>query len=231
MSASLYEIPVETIAGQPTSLGEYRGKVLLVVNVASKCGLTKQYDALEKLYARFKDSGLVVLGFPANDFGAQEPGSNEEIATFCKATFAVDFPMFSKMAVTGPATHPLYSALIEAEPKAVGSGRAGFRQELDGFAPSNPEPGILWNFEKFLIGRDGTVVARFSPEVRRMIRVWWGRLRRLWRGDSAGLKTRVGNAKMLAAVVLCFGSMSKICSRERSSVCRRHCANAACSCW
>ena len=165
MSGSLYEIPVETIAGESTSLAAYRGKVLLVVNVASRCGFTKQFGALETLYLRFKGQGLVVLGFPANDFAAQEPGSNEEIATYCRETFAVDFPMFSKIAVTGPGTHLLYSALIEAEPEAAGSGRAGFRQELDSFAPSNPEPGILWNFEKFLVGRDGKVVARFSPEV------------------------------------------------------------------
>jgi glutathione peroxidase len=136
-----------------------------VVNVASKCGFTKQYDALERLYTRFRDMGLVVLGFPANDFAAQEPGSNEEIATFCREKFKVDFPMFAKIAVTGPGTHPLYSALIAAGPEAVGSGRAGLRAELDSFAPSNPEPGILWNFEKFLIGRDGKVLGRFSPEV------------------------------------------------------------------
>jgi len=170
MPAALYDIPVQTITGEPTSLAAFRGKVLLVVNVASKCGLTPQYDALEKLYARFKDSGLVVVGFPANDFGAQEPGSNEEIATFCRATFGVDFPMFSKVAVTGPETHPLYRALIDAEPKATGATREGFRERLTGFlsksgATTNPEPGILWNFEKFLIGRDGQVVARFSPEI------------------------------------------------------------------
>jgi len=165
MSTAIFDIPVQTIAGESTSLAAYRGKVLLVVNVASKCGFTKQYDALEKLYMRFRDQGLVVLGFPANDFATQEPGSNEEIAMFCKGTFGVDFPMFSKIAVTGPGTHPLYSVLIEAEPKAAGSGRAGFREELDSFAPSNPEPGILWNFEKFLVGRDGNVVARFSSEV------------------------------------------------------------------
>ena len=170
MPPPIYEIPVHTIAGESTSLATYRGKVLLVVNVASKCGLTPQYDALEKLYARFKQSGLVVLGFPANDFGAQEPGSNEEIATFCTATFGVDFPMFSKIAVTGPATDPLYQALIAAEPKATGATRPGFRERLEGFlaksgAATNPEPGILWNFEKFLIGRDGRVIARFSPEV------------------------------------------------------------------
>ena len=165
MSLSLYEIPVETITGQATSLGKYRGQVLLVVNVASKCGFTKQYDALEKLYTRFKDMGFAVLGFPANDFAAQEPGSNEEIATFCREKFNVDFPLFAKIAVTGPGTHPLYSALIAAGPKAAGAGRAGFRAELDRYAPSNPEPGILWNFEKFLVGLDGKVVARFSPEV------------------------------------------------------------------
>jgi glutathione peroxidase len=171
MSAAIYDIPVESITGEATSLGKYRGKVLLVVNVASKCGLTKQYDALEALYARFKDQGLVVMGFPANDFGAQEPGSNEEIATFCQASFGVDFPMFAKIAVTGPGTHPLYSALIAAEPKASGETREGMREKLNGFlskngfGPTNPEPGILWNFEKFLIGRDGKVVARFSPEI------------------------------------------------------------------
>jgi glutathione peroxidase len=170
MSTSVYDIPVQSITGESTSLAAYRGKVLLVVNVASKCGLTPQYDALEKLYARFKQSGLVVLGFPANDFAGQEPGSNEEIATFCQATFGVDFPMFSKIAVTGAGTHPLYSALIAAQPKAAGATREGMREKLAGYlgksgATPNPEPGILWNFEKFLIGRDGRVAARFSPEV------------------------------------------------------------------
>src|ERR1035437_662331 len=111
MATPLYEIPVQTITGESTSLAAYRGKVLLVVNVASKCGLTPQYDALEKLYTRFKEGGLVVLGFPANDFAEQEPGSNEEIATFCQETFGVDFPMFSKIKVTGAGIHPLYAAL------------------------------------------------------------------------------------------------------------------------
>src|ERR1700683_2979319 len=103
-SLSLYDIPVQKITGERTSLADYRGKVLLIVNVASKCGLTPQYDALEKLYSRFKDAGLVVLGFPANDFGSQEPRSNEDIQTFCRSTFGVDFPMFSKITVTGPNT-------------------------------------------------------------------------------------------------------------------------------
>lgn len=167
---SIYDIPLTRITGEAGSLSDYRGKVLLVVNVASKCGLTPQYDALEKLYTRFKDSGLAVLGFPANDFGGQEPGTNEEIQTFCRSTFGVNFPMFSKIAVTGPETHPLYRSLIEALPKATGEGRAGMREKLNGFlgksgSTTNPEPGILWNFEKFLIDRQGNVVARFSPEV------------------------------------------------------------------
>jgi len=171
MPMPIYEFPLITLSGEPTSLAAYRGKVLLVVNVASRCGLTGQYDALEKLYARFKQGGLMVLGFPANDFGAQEPGSNEEIATFCRSTYGVDFPMFSKITVTGPATVPLYKALIAAQPNATGSTRPGYRENLERFlgktnsGPTNPEPGILWNFEKFLIDRQGNVVARFSPEV------------------------------------------------------------------
>jgi glutathione peroxidase len=173
MSAtSLYEIPVNKITGEGASLAEHRGKVLLLVNVASQCGLTKQYDALEKLYTRFKNADFVVCGFPANDFGSQEPGSNEEIQTFCTTNFAVDFPMFSKITVTGPNTHPLYHTLVAAQPKAIGPTRDTFRERLNGFlkdkhngATTNPEPGILWNFEKFLIDRNGNVVARFSPEV------------------------------------------------------------------
>ena len=104
----VYDIPVNKITGEGTSLADYRGKVLLLVNVASKCGLTPQYDALEKLYSRFKDSGLVVCGFPANDFGAQEPGSNEDIQTFCRSTFGVDFPMFSKV----PCHRPRHSSAL-----------------------------------------------------------------------------------------------------------------------
>jgi glutathione peroxidase len=170
--ADIYDIPVHRITGEPTSLGEYRGKVLLLVNVASKCGLTPQYTALEALYSRFKDAGLVVCGFPANDFGAQEPGTADEIQAFCTTTYAVDFPMFSKIAVTGADTHPLYEALIDAKPEAAGDSREGFRQNLNSFlaakhngASTNPEPGILWNFEKFLIDRSGNVVGRFSPEI------------------------------------------------------------------
>jgi len=170
MSASIYDVPVNTIIGEPTSLAAYKGRVLLVVNVASKCGLTPQYKGLEELYARFKNKGFAVLGFPANDFGGQEPGTNDEIATFCTTTYGVDFPMFSKITVTGLAIHPLYKQLIEARPQASGAGRPAFRERLAGFlgksgAFPNPEPGILWNFEKFLIGSDGDVLERFSPEI------------------------------------------------------------------
>lgn len=172
MMANLYDIPVQRITGESTSLSEYRGKVLLVVNVASQCGLTPQYEALERLYTRFKGDGLVVCGFPANDFGAQEPGTDREIASFCQTNYSVDFPMFSKISVTGPSTHPLYQALIAAQPKATGETRDSFRERLNGFlsekhngATTNPEPGILWNFEKFLIDRNGNAVGRFSPEI------------------------------------------------------------------
>ncbi len=163
---NLYDIPVTKISGENTSLGEYRGKVLLVVNTASKCGLTPQYDGLEKLYKRFKADGLEILGFPANDFAGQEPGSNEEIAAFCKGSFGVEFPMFQKIAVTGQATHPLYKTLIDAKPERTVKEPGKFRAQLEGHGiVPNPEPGVLWNFEKFLVSRDGRVVERFSPEI------------------------------------------------------------------
>jgi glutathione peroxidase len=170
--ADIYSIPVQRITGEAVTLGEYQGKVLLLVNVASQCGLTPQYTALEELYTRFKDDGLVVCGFPANDFGAQEPGTDDEIKAFCTTNFSVDFPMFSKIAVTGPQIHPLYRALIAAKPQPTGDSREDFRQKLNGFlaakhngASTNPEPGVLWNFEKFLVDRSGNVAGRFSPEI------------------------------------------------------------------
>jgi glutathione peroxidase len=159
----LATIPLKTIRGADASLGDYAGKVLLVVNVASKCGLTPQYEGLEALYGKYHDQGLVVLGFPANDFGAQEPGSNAEIESFCTTNFGVDFPMFEKLVVTGPDKHPLYRALTEAAPNATNDG--AFRDRLKGYGMTpNPAPELLWNFEKFLVGRDGAVVARFSPD-------------------------------------------------------------------
>ena len=163
MSTKLQSIPLKTIAGQEASLADYDGKVALVVNVASKCGLTPQYDGLEALYRDYRDKGFVVLGFPANDFAGQEPGSNSEISEFCRTNFSVDFPMFEKITVTGPDKHPLYDTLTRDAPPVTGDA-AAFRERLKGFGMTpNPEPEVLWNFEKFLVGKDGKVVARFAP--------------------------------------------------------------------
>ena len=160
---AIQDVPLTTITGKASTLADYAGQVLLVVNVASKCGLTPQYEGLEALYEKYKDQGFAVLGFPANDFGAQEPGSNEEIATFCTANFGVAFPMFEKIGVVGPEKHPLYRELTGAIPAATGEGP--MREKLAGYGLTpNPAPEILWNFEKFLIGRDGEPVARFSPD-------------------------------------------------------------------
>ena len=142
---SLYDIPVHTLTGDPSSLGSLAGKTLLVVNVASKCGLTPQYEGLERLHKRFADQGFAVVGFPCNQFGGQEPGTADEIAEFCSATYGVSFPMFEKIEVNGPGRHPVYQELT-AVPDA--SGEAG---------------DIQWNFEKFLLRPDGTVAARFRP--------------------------------------------------------------------
>jgi glutathione peroxidase len=161
--STLHDIPLSTIDGRDTSLGEHAGKVLLVVNVASKCGLTPQYDALEKLYEEKRGDGFEVLGFPANNFGAQEPGTNEEIAQFCSTTFDVKFPMFAKISVAGGDQHPLYRELTASIPRAEGDADA-FRERLRGHGITpNEDPDVVWNFEKFLIGKDGTVKRRFAP--------------------------------------------------------------------
>jgi glutathione peroxidase len=163
--STIQEIPVKTIGGADSSLGEYSGKVLLVVNVASKCGLTPQYEGLEKLYEERRGQGLEILGFPANNFGAQEPGTDAEIVEFCSTNYSVGFPMFSKISVVGDDQHPLYAALTQAAPRAAGDPDA-FRDKLKGFGMSpNQDPDVLWNFEKFIIGRDGKVAGRFAPTV------------------------------------------------------------------
>jgi glutathione peroxidase len=136
---------VNTLSGQPGSLGDLAGKTLLVVNVASKCGLTPQYEGLERLHERFADRGFSVVGFPSNQFGGQEPGTAEEIAEFCSVNYGVTFPMFEKIEVNGPGRHPVYGELT-AVPDA------------DGVAGD-----IQWNFEKFLVGPDGSVIARYRP--------------------------------------------------------------------
>ena len=142
---TVHDFPVNTLSGQPGSLGDLAGKTLLVVNVASKCGLTPQYEGLERLHERFADRGFSVVGFPCNQFGGQEPGTAEEIGEFCSATYGVTFPMFEKIEVNGPDRHPVYAELT-AVPD--GEGEAG---------------DIQWNFEKFLVGPDGTILRRFRP--------------------------------------------------------------------
>jgi glutathione peroxidase len=163
---AVQNIEVKTITGEPSSLATFAGKVLLVVNVASKCGLTPQYEGLEAIYRGYREQGLVVLGFPANDFAGQEPGSDEEIQTFCETKFEVDFPLFSKIAVTGEGQHPLYRELTTAVPVARARPGDDMRAKLQGYGiQPNPPPSVLWNFEKFLVGRDGEVIDRFSPDV------------------------------------------------------------------
>jgi len=164
MSQSIQAVPLTTIDGKPATLADYSGKVLLVVNVASKCGLTPQYEGLQKLYLEKQAQGLEVLGFPANNFLGQEPGSEEEIQQFCQLTYDVTFPMFAKISVGGEDIHPLYEQLVAAQPDAVGEGPLRDRLASKDI-PIQPRPAVLWNFEKFLINREGVVVNRFAPDV------------------------------------------------------------------
>ena len=145
LAASIYDFAMDSIQGQPVPLSEYKGKVALVVNVASRCGYTPQYAALEAVYRRYKDRGFVVLGFPANNFKSQEPGTNAEIQEFCKRTYDVTFPMFAKVDVNGADAHPLYRYLKGERPGILGT------------------EAIKWNFTKFLVDRDGKVVRRYAP--------------------------------------------------------------------
>lgn len=147
MAKDIYDFTMKTIDGKQESLDAYKGKVVLIVNVASKCGFTPQYSGLESLYEKYKDQGFVILGFPANNFASQEPGTDAEIKKFCSTKYNVSFPMFSKISVTGADTAPLYQYLTEdsANPSVHGA--------------------IQWNFTKFLIGRDGRILARFEPKV------------------------------------------------------------------
>jgi len=156
-------IPLTRIDGSADTLANHSGNVLLVVNVASKCGLTPQYEGLEALYKSYKDKGFEVLGFPANDFGAQEPGTDEEIVEFCSLNYGVSFPLFTKADVTGPAKQPLYSALTEAVPTKQGD-VAAMKERFKGYGMTpTDDPEVLWNFEKFLIAKDGSVAGRFAP--------------------------------------------------------------------
>ncbi len=167
MSANLYDIPLRRLEGQSASLNDYRGKVMLIVNVASQCGLTPQYAGLEKLFERYEDRGLVVLGFPCNDFGAQEPGNEAEIADFCQRNYGVRFPMFEKVEVNREGRHPLYRELVQAQPQARQAEGSQFADKLaqHGLTPKKPSD-VMWNFEKFLVDREGKVIARFAPDVK-----------------------------------------------------------------
>ncbi|MBA8878298.1 glutathione peroxidase [Phyllobacterium myrsinacearum] len=164
MSGNLLDIPVKRADGVETTLNDYSGKVILIVNVASKCGLTKQYEALEKLYEGKRDAGLVIAAFPANDFKEQEPGSDADIVAFCTSTYDVQFPIFSKITVKGEEKHPLYKQLIASSPATTGDGPMRELLQSRGI-PVSENGEVLWNFEKFLLGRDGKIAARFAPDV------------------------------------------------------------------
>ena len=142
---TVFDFSARTIDGKSRKLADYKGKVLLIVNTASKCGFTPQYAGLEDLYRKYKDKGLVILGFPSNQFGEQEPGPDSEIAEFCQVNYGVTFPMFSKVDVNGPGAHPLFKYLTSSKKGLLGS------------------QAIKWNFTKFLVGRDGTVLERYAP--------------------------------------------------------------------
>jgi glutathione peroxidase len=147
-ASNVLDFTLNSIDGKPAPLAQYQGKVVLIVNVASRCGFTPQYEGLEKVYEKYKDKGFVILGFPANNFGGQEPGTNEEIKTFCSSKYNVKFPMYAKISVKGNDIHPLYQFLTDKQ--------------------TNPTTGgdIQWNFTKFLIGKDGKVIARFESPVK-----------------------------------------------------------------
>ncbi len=166
MSQAILNTPLTTIDGQPTTLAAWESKVLLIVNVASKCGLTPQYEQLEQLHEHYNEQGFSVLGFPCNQFLGQEPGSEEEIKTFCSTTYGVTFPMFNKLDVNGEHRHPLYQQLVQAQPEAITPPDSGFYERMASKGGLPAQQGdILWNFEKFLINRQGKVIARFSPDM------------------------------------------------------------------
>ena len=159
-------IPFQRMDGSKASLKDFEGQVLLVVNVASKCGLTPQYEALEKIQREYHKRGFTVLGFPANNFKGQEPGTNAEIEQFCKLTYDVTFPVFQKISVKGADCHPLYKELMTAQPKAQNMEGTQLAAKLEkiGEKPDSAS-GILWNFEKFVVDKKGNVIGRFAPDV------------------------------------------------------------------
>jgi glutathione peroxidase len=162
---SVYDFKVETAAGDEIALSEYAGKVLLIVNVASKCGLTPQYEGLEALYRAERDNGLQVVGFPCNQFLEQEPGSNDEIQDFCKTTYDVTFPIFARVEVNGPDAHPLFEFLRGEAPGDWGPHLGEFFEAISGLKPDAAPGDVRWNFTKFLVDADGNVVKRYESPV------------------------------------------------------------------
>lgn len=159
-SSPLYDLTVRRIDGVETSLADFAGTVLLIVNVASECGLTPQYEGLERLYSKYRNRDFAVLGFPSNEFSAQEPGSNEEIQVFCRSVYGVDFPMFAKIELRGTAQIPLYRLLTDAQPRRL----LGNRPKASALKLAGSKD-VRWNFEKFLVDRNGKVTARFDPDI------------------------------------------------------------------
>lgn len=163
--SSIHSIDVTTIDGETKSLADYQGKTLLIVNTASECGLTPQYEALEALYKEKKDQGLEVLGFPCNQFGGQEPGDEADIKEFCSMKFGIEFPMFAKIEVNGDDRHPLYSALFDAMPERTTSPDSGFEEKLKNYGINVVDGQVMWNFEKFLVDGNGEVIGHFAPDM------------------------------------------------------------------
>jgi glutathione peroxidase len=163
---TVHSFTVENVGGEKVALGDYAGQVLLVVNVASKCGLTPQYEGLESLYRDDKDRGLEILGFPCNQFKEQEPGSDDEIQAFCKTTYDVTFPVFAKIDVNGPTAHPLFAYLRAEAPGDFGPKYGDFYNAISNIRPdADGTDEVKWNFTKFLVGRDGAVIKRYEPPV------------------------------------------------------------------
>lgn len=166
LNQPLYDIPLKRLDGRPLTLAEFKGQVLLIVNLASQCGFTPQYAGLESLFERYRERGLQVLGFPCNDFAAQEPGTADEIQNFCTTNYGVQFPLFEKININSEPRHPLYSALIEAQPVSVAPADSDLRDKLAEYQLlPKQDSDVLWNFEKFLVGRDGRIINRFAPDV------------------------------------------------------------------
>jgi len=165
VNSPLYAIPLKRLDGNSTSLAEFKGQVLLIVNLASQCGFTPQYAGLQHLFERYQERGLQVLGFPCNDFAAQEPGGAEEIQMFCSSKFNVQFPLFEKTNINSEPRHPLYAWLIKAQPTALAPVNSDLRAKLAEYQLlPKQESDVLWNFEKFLVDRNGRILNRFSPD-------------------------------------------------------------------